>query len=118
MLKNSRRPNGTIKRTQYVKAFRGGVSSMGQPFKKGDPVLHLSSSRNTGETFVLLPAELKAVLRTKPGKWASPKKWGEQLHKEWEKKYVALHGHPVGKCGGGVHPPEFWNKETAKLIAK
>lgn len=95
-----KRPNGTTKRVQYAKAHRGGISSMGKRFRKGDAIVHLSSSRNTGETFVLLPIEMLKILglegnpRTgapdglaramaKPGRWHSPKKWSEELSAKW-----------------------------------
>ena len=88
MIKHTKRPNGTIKRIQYVKAIRKGVSSMGHPYKMGDPIIHLSSSRCTGETFVLLPSEIQQkIIDKKPGKWASSKKWSEKLQKAWYKAH-------------------------------
>jgi hypothetical protein len=123
MIKDTKRPNGTIKRIQYVKAPRGGVSSMGVRYKKGDAIVHLSSSRCTGETFVLLPKDILRVLglgpgrhgpdglaraMARPGRWASPKKWAEQLKAIWNQNFTQIHGHPPGGCAQANHPPEFW----------
>lgn len=133
MIKDTVRPNGTIKRIQYVKAPRGGVSSMGVRYKKGDAIVHLSSSRCTGETFVLLPKDLLKVLglgrnsngtdglaraMAKPGKWASPKKWSEQLKAIWHENFTKIHGHPPGGCATANHTQEFWAqaKEQWKKI--
>lgn len=125
MLKDFARPNGTIKRTQYVKAPRKGISSMGAPYKKGDAIVHLSSSRCTGETFVLLPNEIIKFLYKKerhldaglgglkrPGRWARPKDWSEHLSERWEAAYLKAFGHAFGKqseckrcgMGGDRHP--------------
>ncbi len=127
MLKDTARPNGTIKRIQYVRAFRGGTSSMGTPYKKGTPIIHLSSSRCTGETFVLLPAEVcKDILDIKaefgyewwadshPGKWQSPKEWSKALKVIWNKHFVKIHGHPLGKCAEAKHTNEFYAEAREK----
>lgn len=96
-----KRPNGTIKRTQYCKAPRAGVSSMGTPYKRGEPILHMSSSRATGETFILTPLDLENIMSKFPGEFCSPKKWSDQLHKKWQKetggtlRHEAVHGHSV-----------------------
>ena len=87
MRKDTKRPNGTTKRVQYVQAQRGGVSSMGTKYAKGDPILHLSSSRCTGETFVLTKAEIQNIPLENPGRWSGPTKWKQQLQKIWMKKY-------------------------------
>lgn len=83
MIKYTKRPNGTIKRVQYVKAHHKGISSMGTPYLKGDPIIHMSSSRCTGETFVLLPSDISRLYEDTPGKWSSTKKWSERLAKKW-----------------------------------
>jgi hypothetical protein len=105
MLKDTIRPNGTIKRIQYVGAQRSGTSSMGTKFKKGEPILHLSSSRSTGEIFIMLPDEVFDILKVKstpgsefwikarPGKWARPTDWSKQLAKNWERDFKKEHGH-------------------------
>lgn len=112
MIKDTMRPNGKIKRVQYVRAFRGGTSSMGTPFKKGEPILHLSSSRCTGETFVLLPKEIMETLEIKaefghefwasarPGRWASPKEWSIKLKERYKKLMDRVYGkdHQWGSC--------------------
>ena len=85
MKKDTKRPNGTIKRIQKCEAVRKGVSSMGTKFRKGDVIVHLSSSRFTGETFVLTQKDLDKVTQAKPGRWYSPKRWGENLHRAWLK---------------------------------
>ena len=106
MKRDFKRPNGTIKRVQFVKAFRGGVSSMGRRFKKGEGILHLSSSRNTGETFVLLPDELLKILMKAPGKWNSPKRWSEQLTAKWHRDncwLVVWHGTTDKPCPLGEY---------------
>lgn len=64
------RANGTIKRVQVSLAFRAGTSSMGTKFKQNEPVLHLSSSRSTGEVFVLTRRDMNRINRSRIGKWA------------------------------------------------
>jgi hypothetical protein len=86
MKKDFKRPNGTIKRTQICRAPRGGVSSMGKKFKKGDEILHLSSSRCTGETFVFTLQEVVNLTFEEVGNFRSPKKWTEQLAAKWLKE--------------------------------
>lgn len=109
MLKDTKRPNGTVKRIQWIKAHRGGVSSMGTPYKKGDAILHMSSSRCTGETYVLAKKDLiKAVFVSpasarfkKPGTWSSKKQWSEDLTDKWHKEncwLVVSHGEGDTKC--------------------
>ena len=89
MLKDTKRPNGTIKRVQFCRAQRGGISSMGTPFKKGQAILHLSSSRCTGETFILTKADLRGLNLDRPGKWASPTIWQKKRREEWQARWAA-----------------------------
>jgi len=88
-VKDFKRPNGTIKRIQVCPAPRAIITTMGTKIKKGDQIIHLSSSRATGETWVFTYSELARLLNTwKKGPWHSPKKWTEQLHKKWVKKWT------------------------------
>lgn len=89
MKKDFKRPNGTIKRIQMTRAPRAMVSSMGSKIKKGDKILHLSSSRATGETWVFTDEDLWLVSRWPVGRWHGPKEWTEQLHKKWKKNLPA-----------------------------
>ena len=86
MKKDTRRPNGTIKRIQKSYAPRKGVSSMGSSYVKGDSIVHFSSSRSTGETFVLTEKDLEKLVKAKTGRWWSPVQWGRQLHRIWVEK--------------------------------
>ena len=66
---------------------------MGSKYMKGDRILHLSSSRCTGETFVFTDLELRKLTSIIfqsdfRGRWHSPKKWHEQL----KKKRLEQHG--------------------------
>ncbi len=95
MKRDHTRPNGTIKRTQYVDAPQGGTSSMGTQYKKGHAILHMSSSRSTGETFVLTREDVSLIMSKGPGRWWSPTKWLESMRKKYlaanpgQKKAVA-----------------------------
>ena len=67
------------KAVQHVIAKRSGTTALGKPFKKGDPIVHLSSERSTGETFILLATELAKVLKRKPAtQWRSAKPNGKK----------------------------------------
>lgn len=83
MKKDTRRPNGTIKRIQKCHAPRKGVSSMGSKYKMNDTIIHFASSRCTGETFVLTESDLQKIVKAKTGRWWSPTRWSEQLHQAW-----------------------------------
>ena len=62
------------KAVQHVIAKRSGITALGKSFSKGDAIVHLSSERSTGETFILLPSELERVLKKKPAtRWRSAK---------------------------------------------
>jgi hypothetical protein len=104
MKKDFTRPNGTIKRVQICEAPRKGVSSMGRKFKKGSVILHLSSSRCTGETFVLTWVELHRLMggTGKVSKFRSPKKWGEQLRAKW----LAANPRTAQNFPGGINGAE------------
>lgn len=58
---------------------------MGSFYVKGDTIVHFSSSRCTGETFVLTERDLSKLVEAKTGRWWSPKRWAERLHKAWVK---------------------------------
>ena len=110
MLKDVKRPNGTTKRVQVIKAIRGGVSSMGTPYTKGQAIVHLSSSRCTGETWVFLLSELAEVVKAPVGRWASPKKWSTSLMDEWHEDncwLLKMHG---GPCPLGKRAGPNWNE--------
>ena len=66
--------HGNQKCVQHVIAKRSGMTALGKKFEKGDAIVHLSSTRSTGETFILLPSELEKTTKKKPAKnWKSAK---------------------------------------------
>lgn len=83
MKKDFRRKNGTIKRTQKCVSPRKGVSSIGTRFAQGEEILHLSSSRQTGETFVFTMEDLARLMQAKVGRWHGPTEWGKELQAKW-----------------------------------
>lgn len=93
MKKDTKRPNGTIKRVQLTFAPKKGISSMGSKFLKGDVILHLSSSRCTGETFVLTLSEVKKVRRSKPSRWHRPVDWFKEIRAEADKEFAEAIAH-------------------------
>lgn len=70
MIKDTTMKNGKVVRVQLAYAPRKWVSSMGTAYKKGDLILHLSSSRATGESFMLTPEDIEKVRKSKVDKWA------------------------------------------------
>ena len=60
---------GSEKVIRHVFAKRRGTSALGTKFKKGDPIFHMFSTRSTGEVFILTPAEMASLLKTKPVQW-------------------------------------------------
>lgn len=87
MKKDFKRPNGTIKRIQVCPAPKAMTTTMDAKIKKGEQIIHLSSSRATGETWVFTREEWAGITATWPtGKWHSPKKWTDQLTKKWKKE--------------------------------
>lgn len=87
-----RQENGTIKRIQVSKAPRKGRSTMGKKYEKGDAIVHLSSSRATGERWVFLPNELKELLKWSVGQWWSRNKWEQQIFKKWNRVNMGANG--------------------------
>lgn len=78
--------NGTKKRIQVSHALRKGKTTMGTKYKKGDAIIHLSSSRTTGEVWVFTPQEFHQIWQDWPtGRWWSRKKWKEELSWKWNK---------------------------------
>ena len=57
---------GNRKGVQHCFANRRGKTALGKVFLAGTPVVHISSTRSTGETFIFLPSELERVLRSRP----------------------------------------------------
>lgn len=62
----STRSTGTVVMAKYMHATRGGSSVGGKPFTKGDLVIRVESTRQTGEVFNFLPSEVVGLLSSPP----------------------------------------------------
>jgi len=71
----------SVQFVQKVFALRKGISSAGTPYKKGDPILQLSSTRRTGETFVLTDKDLNMFMKFKTQKYRPLKRARKVLYK-------------------------------------
>ena len=74
--------NGTIKRIQCSFAPRKGTSTCGTPYSKDNAILHFSSSRSTGETWVFTVSDVWQInmeLMNGPGEWYRPIDWDREL---------------------------------------